>query len=329
MSLRSICLGVFVLLSHPLHAVATPTEAAPPADESDAAREVRLKKAQAILDLATVKFREGRHAEALAELQQAEPLLTGSPVHPLVRFNIARCHEELGQLGDAVRAYERYLDLNDPDETRRGRAATAAVQLRARAEGQLTVTCSAPGARVSVAGLLPEGGLCPVELDGVLAGSYAVTVEAEGFTPETRTVEVRPGEVAAVVVDSKPIVAEGPGLADTPPPEASSGSWVPWALMGAGAASALTGGILHAGAEPACVDQQVEVTVNGEFSHYETECLPPVGDSAQAEVPTAAYAAYGVGGALIIAGVVWLLLDDGPSEQAFLAPTTHGVMVRF
>lgn len=294
------------------------------ATATDEAADIRLKKAQATLDLATVMFREGRFAEALAELQQAEPLVDGTEVHPLVRFNIARCHEELGQLPDAVRAYERYLELTDANAKRRARAATAVAQLTPQAQGGLAIECVAPGARVTIGTLLPDGAPCPVEIKGVFAGQYAVTVTADGFAPETRQLRVKAGEVARVRVESARIEPTPTTAVVAPVKETSSNDIWGWVLIGGGVASAVTGGILHAAAEAPCENFD-ELDDNG--NKIGTACIVVPG--AEAETPTSAYVAYGVGGALVVAGVVLLLMDDAPDPQATVVPTGNGILVRF
>src|SRR5271166_3843319 len=50
-------------------------------------------------------YRAGDYAGALSAFQSAEAL---SP-SPAAEYNIGRCHERLGQLAEAVAAYERYL----------------------------------------------------------------------------------------------------------------------------------------------------------------------------------------------------------------------------
>ncbi len=217
-----------------------------------------VAKAQAYLDLAGHLFDARDFTGALAELERAEPLMAGDPAQAMVRFNIARCLEELGRSADAARAYERYL-VGVDEERRRRRARAALDRLLAERVGVLAVRCTPEAARVQVVGAPPQ--LCPVELR-LTAGPVEVDVAHEGFVthrfswhvPAGGRVEVRaaleptplappkwPPPMPPVAIAPPPLVA--PAVAPVAVPTPRHG--LPIALMVAGGGVALTGAVLH------------------------------------------------------------------------------------
>ena len=101
-----------------LFATATVAEAQE-AEETAAVQEARAAFAQAEQD-----FNAGNYALAMQGFERSYSLLDGHPRRHLVLFNIARCNEELGNLEQAIEAFERYLreggdSQENADETRR------------------------------------------------------------------------------------------------------------------------------------------------------------------------------------------------------------------
>ena len=90
------------------------------AQPSDAA----MEEAQRVFQDAADRFGEENYALAMQGFQRSYDLLEGFERQHLVLFNIARCHEELGQLRQAIDTFRRYLDAGgssgeNADETRR------------------------------------------------------------------------------------------------------------------------------------------------------------------------------------------------------------------
>lgn len=150
------------------------------------------------MDEAAAKFQAGDHAGALALLRTVD----GQIELPIVRFNIARCLQELGRAREAVDAFERYLKLDD-EPSRQARAREAIAKLESTALGRLAVTCSPADARVAVAGLLGEQA-CPLHLRRVPVGAYEVRVSASHHAPQVARLTVRAGEEAATHVPLVP-----------------------------------------------------------------------------------------------------------------------------
>ncbi len=119
-------------------------EAAPAAD--------KLAEAQALVNTAVVHFRAKEYDAALKALLEAEVLAVAAndPGLASIRFNIARCLEELERWPEALAAYETYLKLPD-DSHRKARAWKAVGALEERVFGRLDVACDPPEARASLA----------------------------------------------------------------------------------------------------------------------------------------------------------------------------------
>ena len=67
--------------------------------------------ARALFKRGTVQYDAGDYRSALGMFEQAKAI---KPL-PAFDYNIARCHEQLGELDAAVAAYDRYLATQPPD----------------------------------------------------------------------------------------------------------------------------------------------------------------------------------------------------------------------
>lgn len=280
-----ICLAALIFAVHP--------------NGAGAADGTRLAKAQTYLDLATKLYRAGDYRGALAELRRAEPLAAHEPVLPMIRFNIARCHEKLGEDADAVEAYEHYLEVGE-DSSRQARARQMVEQLAPIAFGRVDVTCGPDGAAVEIA-MLTEGAVpCPLALDRVRPGTYPVEFTREDHMPAMRTLVVERGATAALVVALEPLAAplavEG---VETPPPVSRYGPW-PERSLWSGVGFGVVGGIFHG--LTALERDRLERERDLDWMRFHV-------------LEGAAYTGYAVGGALIATALVlWAL--DGEAEPA-------------
>ncbi|MCB9529948.1 MAG: tetratricopeptide repeat protein [Myxococcales bacterium] len=284
-------------------------------------RDTRLKKAQAYLDLATTLFRDKDFSGALKELQRAEPLLDGSDVQPLVRFNIARCYEELGRPAEAVRAYQRYLTLSEEADRRRDRAREAIRDLEPKAVGTLQVECAQPGTVLRIDGLEQPNRPCPVAVQQLLGGEYTATARADGFQETRRVLVVEPGRTTTHRFDLIPVAVAATDRLDTTTRSNDSGgrNIVPWLVIGAGVGAAATGAVFHSLAASSAEDADNA----GSPSEYDTA----VQQFESQRIGT--ITAYGVGAALIGVGVYLLVRDSGDPADAAFIPTGNGALVRF
>ena len=128
-------------------------------------------------DDARAEFAAGQAADQRREWQAAiEHYLRAYDLapHPFALHNIGFDYEQLGQLREAVRFYERYL-RDAPDPADRVRVERLVATLRAR-PSKLTVRSSPPGARVIIdgqpAGATPYTGVVP-------GGAHRVAVESD------------------------------------------------------------------------------------------------------------------------------------------------------
>ena len=208
------------------------TEAPPPAPPTA----TPSGTGQAEVDRAAERFRARDFEGALAALIAAAPAAEArqDPALATLRFNIARCLEELGRGPEAIEAYEAYLRL--PDDGHRKERAWAAIRaLEPRSFAALHVSCAPAGARVELAGVTtgPEG--CPLDRTRLAPGTYELHVSAVGHLPETRAVELRIGQPANVDVALTPAPGATPAVPVGTGPETPSRLARPWAWVATGA----------------------------------------------------------------------------------------------
>lgn len=268
--------------------VSAPTLARPDVD-----REVA-----AALDAASAHFRAARYAEALDALQRVEPRVGDDPS---VRWNIARCLEELGRIDDAIAAFDRFAQVaKTPDERRAAGARVA--DLRARWLGALVVVCEAGTVSLTEPRAIPARP-CPAHFDSVRPGQvWGQVMAVDGVVPFETT--VRSQETTRIVV-----------RAEVPPtPDAShsaDGAW--WPIIAAGASVAVGAGLMWA--THGAADDARRASDRADRASY---------DDAGARLETLralGYTAYGLGAAL--AGVqLWFWARD---DAGSAAPERAGV----
>ncbi len=117
-------------------------------------------------------FKAGDYAAALAEFQRADPRGDEYGDRAGIRFNIARCLEELGRFEEAAEHFERYLRLPDDEDSHQA-ARERIANLERTALGTVTVECDAD-ARVTLQGSRPATP-CPVVWRRVAAGRRTVS----------------------------------------------------------------------------------------------------------------------------------------------------------
>ena len=124
---------------------------------------------------ATKLFRQGDFARALIEFEKAVTLVErgagDAALLPVLRFNLARCLEELGRPGEALAAFDRYLEAPD-SETARARARERIEALEQRFFARLQVDCQPAVATLSLNGR--EAGPCGHPLRRVEPGVVEV-----------------------------------------------------------------------------------------------------------------------------------------------------------
>jgi len=193
---------------------------------------VTRKKVQTYLDLSGDLFKAGDFEGALTELRRAEALSDLA----VVRYNIARCLEELHRDGEAIAAFEKYLALNDttagaPERQKRAQDTIPRLQATAAAAlpstlGSLEIACPTAGSSVMVIGLMQTPVGCPWKSDKVPAGAYDVQTMAPGHQPVLTRAEVAAGRTTAVIAQANRASAQQVPAA-VMPPTATAGAPVP------------------------------------------------------------------------------------------------------
>lgn len=158
-----------------------------------------VERARLYVELGIKHFVAGEHAKALDAFRNAEPQAEALGDPAGLRYNIARCLEELGRDAEAHAAFERYLLLPDrPDQQEAAREKMDA--LARRLWGRLNIDCDVPGVRLSAPGLTPTEADCPQRWLRVPPGAYTVEgVSPDGVVGQT-TVSVEAGVALAATL---------------------------------------------------------------------------------------------------------------------------------
>lgn len=235
----------------------------------------------AALRAASEHFRAGRYEASLAALRGVEDRVGDDPS---VRWNIARCLEELGRVEAAIDAFERVVrEAPTPDEARAGQAhIDALMPLR---PGRVVVDCAL--GHVSLGPDAPERP-CPATFEGLPPGPVEGWWRTAGGGLAIGAT-VRPGETVRVE----------PQLPQVEP--APEDGITVWPLIASGVMLAAGVGLMWAARVTA--EGAQEAIARGDRPAYDAarsdfEGLSGVG-----------YAAYGLAAAL--AGVqVWVWVDE-------------------
>ena len=105
---------------------------------SAAAAQDQRNQARQKFEDGRLQFSGGHYREALGLFKESYQLAP----YPALLFNIARCHEQLGEFHDALDAYEQYLAVNPQDTEARARAEE--MRERALSEPERVVDPSPP-----------------------------------------------------------------------------------------------------------------------------------------------------------------------------------------
>lgn len=300
--------------------------------ETAANRAELLLEAQRLVNAASERYRNGAYEQALEALRAAEPLAeqAGDPSLPSIRFNIARCLEQLDRPKEALAAYERYDALPDAPH-RKEKAFSAMRALERRVFAQLFVSCAPVGAAVEVPGLSSGTHPCPWQVPRAEPGKYEVKVSAPGHADETRSVTLEAGKSTNVQVALLPNTPSGSSEELSVATEAEGKGLSPWPFVAFGSAAALVGG-------------GVAFTVLASDDRDTAESQPPgsARDDAVSSFETnraVSYALYGVGGAAAITGLVLLFLpldgedpsttEGGVAPAVRVRPSPFGLTVQF
>ena len=207
------------------------------------ASDAHADEATTAANRATQAFRAADYARALTAFEEAVSIVErgqgDTKMLPVLKFNLARCLEELSRPAEAIVAFERYLALPDTEASRK-RANERIVNLELRNFARLFVECAPAEGDVYIDGRLV--GRCNADLARLKPGATEVRAQqTDGRTVSAKLtlrpgVESRPtltfpgrirvdssdGVVLVVQVDGKPVsgppyqadVAAGPHRVD-------------------------------------------------------------------------------------------------------------------
>jgi tetratricopeptide (TPR) repeat protein len=169
-------------------------------------------------------FSEQKFAEALAEFQRAYEIAPA----PIVLLNIAACHRELSQYGEAVAYYKRFLAEGE-GKVPPAKIASAKTELDAILAriARVTVTTTPKDAALTLDGVA----LASPEMPLVLApGEHKLVARVAGYKDAEKTLRVASGDelevdmkLAEAPQPAAPFHVEERVVAPAPPPVVAEG----------------------------------------------------------------------------------------------------------
>ncbi len=156
-------------------------------------------------EIAVKRYQIGREMYLAGNLEQAEAEFRSAfdlfDRSAKLAFNLGRVNERLGRLADAVRFYQKYLQLRpeaDDRETVEQVVATLLSRLE-RDRPELVITTVPAGAKIYLGAATEPAGVSPLTVR-VESGSHAIRAELEGHAPAAGTVSVSKGKPAAIAL---------------------------------------------------------------------------------------------------------------------------------
>jgi tetratricopeptide (TPR) repeat protein len=247
-------------------------------------------------------FAQDQYKEALEKYVQALAIWD----HPAIRYNAAVCLINLDRPVEAYEDLEAAMRFGEPplgaDLFKQGQSYK---KLLAGRIAEVEVTAKSPEARVTLDGqpMLNGSGTTTRH---VLSGDHQVVAEKPGYQTETKPVHVNGGDHVTIVIDLHPIEKAGELRRRFP-------RWVPWTVLGAGGAIAISSLPLLLAARSAYNDYDAGV---GKYC-YPSGCPPaPLPSQYPADrhrgdtLQSSGFVAIGVGGALVASGVALIVLNQ-------------------
>lgn len=272
-----------------------------PTEQVDPATSSARDEARSEFAAGQVSYGAGDFAAAEAHFTKADSLV------PSVQAKYWRAMS-LDQQGKTAAALELFnAVLNTPGYENLGADKVAQVRQRAaelsQAPAELTLTSTPPGASVDVNGM-KQTGTTPLALR-LAAGRHRITVEAPGYAPQVVELTVGAGEaVERSVVLEASTGAPPPAIpAEQAPAPAAERSRAPaFVTLGIAGASAVVGTIFG-------------IKALDEKSQFDDAPTTRHADSVERNALIADMA-FGVALTLGITGIVLLVADDAPGDQA-------------
>lgn len=265
--------------------------------------ETEQARALEIYVAGNTEFAESRFAQALAKYREAIEHWD----HPAIRFNMAVCLIHLGLPIEARDHLEKSLAYGMPalGADAHAQAATYRKLLDAQLT-HLTISCTEPGAQVSLDGkpLFTGPGTATRYL---LPGEHQVVATKPGLQADLQTLTLSAGVPAKI--ELRPAIARmsSPQLVRRWP------TWKPWAVLGSGGALAGIGALAYVAAK-----RDFDAYDRGVASRCPAGCtaamLTEYGladeKSAGERMQVVAFSHFVAGGGAVVAGVVGLILNQ-------------------
>ncbi len=299
-------------------------------------------ESERLIAQAVVHYRAGRVAEALAKFRAGEPHAADRAG---VRYNIGRCLQALERPKSALEVFESIRDMAGVRPDLLARVDQRIAEVEERWFGALAVSCDGAGAEVRVTSMPGRTWPCPATVTRVAAGLLTVSgVTVDGRTAR-RSVRLAPGEVAPIELAFPPPPSSArvnpPERAERPPDggpgiagyiEPTSPSAAPLVMMIAGGLVAVGGGI-SLGIASAQFDDASAL-----HTDYEAATAPGDAERLRGQAEDAldsgetarvlGYGLIGVGGAALIAGVIWAAGQPSTDTAVRWVPAGNGVALR-
>lgn len=178
-------------------------------------------------------FNEALFGKAAEKYKQALALLP----HPFIHYNLAVAQINLGQHLEAYRSLQSALQYGAEHlgQTKHRQALSYLAMLEKQL-ARIAVACAQPGARVTLDGRILFHG--PGEHEElVYAGEHQLVATGAGHVPDTERVVLAPGQ--RLRVELEPLLPGGMRR------QRRWQAWKPWAVVGAGVAAGVVGGVAH------------------------------------------------------------------------------------
>jgi hypothetical protein len=160
----------------------------------------QTEEAQALTEAGRNAFAEQRYAEAAEYFAAAFT----RDAHPIIRYNEARCYEELGDLPRALALFRETLAMGPDEQVQQASIDKILAVEEAMIERGYGLEDADPAALVDVSVLrvtsIPSAarvflgdtyvGTTPIEGLYLVEGSYEVTIDLDGYEPHRRTFDV-------------------------------------------------------------------------------------------------------------------------------------------
>jgi len=284
---------------------APPPEKGPKPKPKTAAQ--KQEAAKALFAEGKSKFESGDYAGAYQAFKTADELV---PDPPVPKYRMAEALDKQGDVEGAIKAYEAFLAAKTRPDKDKERIDTANARIAALKVAPADVKVVIAPAEAAAAALSLDGAPVTGNPVKVPPGKHTIGAKLEGFEDGKVEVDVVRGEkkevsltlvakAAAVAVD-KPVDKPAP----TPPPETSSGSSV--------IPAAVTLSLAGAGVVVGAVFGGLALKSKGEFEDTPTQDLF---DETERNALIADMS-FGVALTFGVTGLVLLLTDSGPAEEA-------------